>query len=362
MIKKIGVFIVITVLVCAVSMPIFADTDYAQSDYVYNNTFSYSNSDIGSDALVTCALYITSHQMIIDSLDYGDSSTYCHAYNVYDVNVRFSNSSPYNLRVNGTSFKFQPIFTTNSNNGTLTNDYVTNTIRNVDGDLFSSEYFINTSGTVYMRYKYNTSDALGLVLPSGTSYNSSFQIYRECYYTWSASSSSSIITYLKSVFDADITSISNTFNYTITNLGEDTEVSIYNSDYNSQAIKENTQAILDAYTSNVQNAQVVTDGTDDNNSDLNTIHNQEQQWYSQNQSAIESTGLSNFNFSDTQVSGLNGVFSLFQRLWTSLGDFTFIYVFTLMISFATFVLRHRPSTRSTTKEKKVSSGSGGDSG
>lgn len=92
-------------------------------------------------------------------------------------------------------------------------------------------------------------------------------------------------------------------------------------------------------------------------STTNTIqsqHDTEQSYYSANAQAIESTGLSNFQYSNSQVTYFQGVLSDFQSLWDSLGEWTFVYTFTLMLSFATFVLRHRPHTRSSTKS------SGGD--
>lgn len=144
-------------------------------------------------------------------------------------------------------------------------------------------------------------------------------------------------------YDADINS-----NAILNRVSEiETIVSTYqtylsNISSKSNSINSNVQSILDAYTSNTQGAQNLVNDTDSNDQKLDTIHQNEAQWYSQNQQAIESTGLSNFEFSTDQVTGLTGVFSLFQRLWNSMGEYTFVITFTLMMSFAAFFLRHRP--------------------
>lgn len=97
----------------------------------------------------------------------------------------------------------------------------------------------------------------------------------------------------------------------------------------------------------INNAESATDT-------IQSQHTTEQSYYTANAQAIESTGLSNFQYSNNQVTYFQGVLSDFQSLWDSLGEWTFVYTFTLMLSFATFVLRHRPHTRSSTKS------SGGD--
>lgn len=78
---------------------------------------------------------------------------------------------------------------------------------------------------------------------------------------------------------------------------------------------------------------------------LDTVHAQEQQWYQQNTTAIESTGLSNYQFSNNQKDGLAVAVTQFTDLWSALGDWSTIYLFTLTLSLATFILRHRPSTK-----------------
>ena len=75
------------------------------------------------------------------------------------------------------------------------------------------------------------------------------------------------------------------------------------------------------------------------------IHQQEEIWYSENQTAIQSTGLSNFAFDAQQINTLNIVTNQFTQLWNALGNWTLVYIFTLLCSLATFILRHEPTTR-----------------
>lgn len=75
------------------------------------------------------------------------------------------------------------------------------------------------------------------------------------------------------------------------------------------------------------------------------IHQQEQQWYSDNESAIEATGLSNFEFSSGELDGLTQLRLQFAQVWGALGDWTLVYIFVLSLSLATFILRHHPTTK-----------------
>lgn len=90
----------------------------------------------------------------------------------------------------------------------------------------------------------------------------------------------------------------------------------------------------------------VSDSSSSVSSEIEVIHQQEAEWYEDNSESLESVGLSNFSFSPTNAAGLAQVTSLFSRLWVSVGDWSFVYTFTLMLSLATFILRHRPNTHS----------------
>lgn len=75
------------------------------------------------------------------------------------------------------------------------------------------------------------------------------------------------------------------------------------------------------------------------------IHNQEEIWYNQNSQAMQSVGLSNYQYSQQQYNGILGVTFQFEQLWNALGSWTLVYIFTLMLSLATFIIRHRPTTK-----------------
>lgn len=76
-----------------------------------------------------------------------------------------------------------------------------------------------------------------------------------------------------------------------------------------------------------------------------TIHQAETVWYQNNETAIQNVGLENFNFSSGTTGGLQVMQQQFSNIWNAIGDLNLIYVFTLLMSLATFILRHWPRTR-----------------
>lgn len=98
----------------------------------------------------------------------------------------------------------------------------------------------------------------------------------------------------------------------------------------------------------IDNAQQSSDVTTDSGSattDLETVHQQEEQWYQDNSDAIAATGLSNFQFNANQSQALGVAVGQWSSVWSALGDWTLIYTFTLILSLATFILRHEPTTK-----------------
>lgn len=128
----------------------------------------------------------------------------------------------------------------------------------------------------------------------------------------------------------------------------------YDDTANLHSIDQSVKGILNAYTQNAQGASELTSGSDSLSDQTNTVHQQEQTWYNQNSQAIESTGLANFQFSNNQQLGLNTINTLFNQLWNSLGDWTFVYTFTLMISLTMYILRHRTYKASKNNKKDSS--------
>lgn len=72
------------------------------------------------------------------------------------------------------------------------------------------------------------------------------------------------------------------------------------------------------------------------------IHSQEQSYYQQNASAIESTGLKNYRFSGDQQNGISAVSNDFTDLWNALGSWNSVYIFSLTLGLALTILRHAP--------------------
>lgn len=90
----------------------------------------------------------------------------------------------------------------------------------------------------------------------------------------------------------------------------------------------------------------------DANYGLETVGEQEHQWYEDNTLAISQTGLSNFQYSQDQVSGISHVVGQWQQVWSALGSWSVVYQFVLMLSLATFILRHRPTTKMQQRQKQ----------
>lgn len=82
------------------------------------------------------------------------------------------------------------------------------------------------------------------------------------------------------------------------------------------------------------------------------IHSQEQSYYQQNSQAIQATGLSNYQFDNTTVSGLQGVRGDFVDVWNSLGGWTSVYIFSLTLGLALTILRHSPSAISSAVRRR----------
>lgn len=102
---------------------------------------------------------------------------------------------------------------------------------------------------------------------------------------------------------------------------------------------------------NTTNTEVSTDSnTLKQQSD--TVHQQEQAYYTANQQAIEATGLSNYNFSQTQGNGIQRVAIDFNNVWNSIGSFNSVYVFSLTLGLALTILRHAPNAISRINRRK----------
>lgn len=81
------------------------------------------------------------------------------------------------------------------------------------------------------------------------------------------------------------------------------------------------------------------------NQQESVIHQQEQQWYNDNQVAINNVGLDNFQFNQGTLGGFQVMQQQFADIWSAIGDLNLIYTFCLLTSLATFIIRHHPNTK-----------------
>lgn len=128
-----------------------------------------------------------------------------------------------------------------------------------------------------------------------------------------------------------------------------------------QAINAKLLTILSRLQTIIDNQNPANQATDDLSNDSQSssttqdqIHAQEQQWYQDNSAALANTGLSNYQFSAPVSGSLSAVATQFSELWNVLGDWVQIYFFVLTLSLATFILRHRPHTK--TVQRQTSGG------
>lgn len=89
---------------------------------------------------------------------------------------------------------------------------------------------------------------------------------------------------------------------------------------------------------NVDNTEIAEEMNDD-------IHEAEQVWYDNNSEALEQVGLSNYRFNNNQTSGIYQAVTQFQAVWNALGQWTNVYIFILILSISTYIIRHEPTTR-----------------
>lgn len=96
---------------------------------------------------------------------------------------------------------------------------------------------------------------------------------------------------------------------------------------------------LDAY-ANVNGLDDFNNNSDDVADVSDSNHIIEESYYSANASAIEATGLSNYRFSNEQNNGIGKVADDFMLLWNALGSWNGVYIFSLTMALATFIMRH----------------------
>lgn len=102
------------------------------------------------------------------------------------------------------------------------------------------------------------------------------------------------------------------------------------------------------YDSLIDQAQTSTETVqtgEDTQTDIETIHGEEQTWFTGTETAIEGTGLSTFSFTGDAGTGITGVKDQFVDLWNHMGALIIVPVFALSLKLATTIIRHAPARK-----------------
>lgn len=97
---------------------------------------------------------------------------------------------------------------------------------------------------------------------------------------------------------------------------------------------------IDSYSGNSNVSDQVSSSASSTDSQLSGIHAQEEALYSQNQTAMNNSGISNFQFDNNTFSAFNAPRTLFERLWASLGPYTVVYTFSMLLTLALVIIRY----------------------
>lgn len=350
--KKIGVsvLLVCTLLVCTVS-PIFADPNGGtQSSVSYD--IASSSGTVG-----TVTFYVSPLQAVLVDVNSATTTSGSTLLNnstfLYDCSylvsiiVKVNGSTDYVYALNQDYLRFN--FNTSYSNPSNYSGFFSSSGRGSYIDQISDNCHVLTTNSYFYIYP---EDLYGdrVFFPGMMESHYSF-VYHE-YVTYNTSSTT--IPSYSDVLYNPTGSVSNLSWYgasspvSVTAVPY-TRINLSSKSFNLNKIARDTLALRTFIESASSSSSTLRSENASTSSQVSELHSQEQQYYQQNSQAIESTGLSNFNYTQQQLGYFEGVVSDFQGLWNSLGSWTFVYTFTLMLSFATFVLRHRPHTRSSTK-------------
>lgn len=93
------------------------------------------------------------------------------------------------------------------------------------------------------------------------------------------------------------------------------------------------------------NSAAVNNDADQVAQQMQDVHQQEMQYFEDNQDAIAATGLNNFQFNQNHISAFTMITTQFTELWNALSDYTLVFIFTLLLSLATYIIKHEPTTK-----------------
>lgn len=210
-------------------------------------------------------------------------------------------------------------------------------------DVYDVSY--NNSSNTAMAWSVDFRDRNSLVLEPDEQRDYSFDIYIPAYYRNQSPTPLPSVGLSATTFNSSTWGITQVPTFTAYTIEEYANVQEGWWSYLVRSLQRIVNGNQGPYEEVEDGANDLADSATDSSSVLNDIHAQEEQWYNANSSAIEATGLSNYHWSTGQALGLNAVVGQFSQVWSALGDWTLVYTFTLILSLATFILRHRPSTK-----------------
>lgn len=117
----------------------------------------------------------------------------------------------------------------------------------------------------------------------------------------------------------------------------------FTSGFNYYAPRDEFTILRDIYIAYQGNSNVsdqVSTSATSTSSQLSGIHAQEEALYSQNEQALSNSGISNFHFDSSTSSAINLPRNLFERLWLSLGPYTVVYTFSMLLTLGLVIIRY----------------------
>ena len=226
------------------------------------------------------------------------------------------------------------------------------TVVDVSGvDVYDVSY--NNSSNTAMAWTVDFRDRNSLVLEPDEQRDYSFDIYIPAYYRNQSPSPLPAVGLGATTFNSSAWGITQVPTFTAYTIEEYANIQEGWWSYLVRSLQKIVNGNQTPYEEVESAASAVQDDSNDVSDTLDTVHSQEQQWYQQNSAAIESTGLSNYQFTNNQKDGLLVAVTQFSDVWTALGNWNLIYIFTLILSLATFILRHRPTTRAQQRRKEA---------
>lgn len=122
--------------------------------------------------------------------------------------------------------------------------------------------------------------------------------------------------------------------------------------YNGSTLHSDLIDIYGALSGNASTNNSITQDSNTLHNQSDSVHTQEASYYAANSQAIQATGLSNYQFDASAVSGLTGVRGDFIDIWNSLGSWNTVYIFSLTLGLALTILRHTPSAVSSALRRR----------